>query len=411
MGYYTDVIKDLQWAVMEIQENGILLDKELCSHYHKIASTRRLELRQQLSDALGYDFNPNSPKQVMNLFNSDFLITLKDSSDELSILKLCIKVPEAKPIAETIIEYRAVGKLASTYLEPDVWHDGRVRSQFRVYGTLTWRLSSREPNLQNLPRSEAYGINVRSIYCAPPGKVLVEFDKMQLEARIPAYASRCTKQIKRFENGEDLYSVLAYVVSGSIVKNKKDPIRYNAKQFKLADGYGASAHKVSDTMLLNTGLWFEPFVVSRWQEAMRADTPEIYTWFNECWAYANKHKKLVEGFGVPRLLYGKPDDLRQVAYSWPTQATASGILNRVLVRIWRFMQSQKGTWWDQVKIICQLHDSLLFEVPTGYLNKFLPKTKELMDEPVTIFGYTCVLPSEAKIGERWGEMKEVVIPG
>lgn len=410
MGYYNDVVRDLQWAVMEIQQNGILIDQALCQTFHKRATERKAELRSWLSDALGYDFNPNSSKQVLELFNNDFLLPLKDSSDELALRKTYLKAPEAKPFVEAILEHRAVGKLASTYLEPEPWKDGRVRSQFRVYGTKTWRLSSREPNLQNLPRpseNPTAGIEVRSIYCAPPKKILVEFDKRQLEARIPAYAARCKKQIERFESGVDLYCAIASACTGREVTKADKETRYNFKQFKLADGYGASPNRVSDTMLLNTGKWYEPYLVKKWQDGMKADTPEIYAWFNTCWDYANKHRELREGFGVPRLLYGRPDDFRQVAYSWPTQATASGILNRALVRIWRFLQSQKGTWWDHVKIICQIHDALLFEIPQESMDEFIPTIFKLMDAPETIFDYTCVLPSDAKYGERWGEMKEV----
>lgn len=406
MSYYEDVIKPLQWAVMSIQQNGILVDTTKAAAMYKKAALRQEEIADDLGTALGYKFNPNSSQQVLRLFNDDLLIKCEDSSDKLSMLKTQIKHPDIGPIVRAILAYRDLSKKKGTYLRPEPWLDGRVRSSFRLYGTLTWRLSSSDPNLQNLPRSPSQGIDIKSIYVAPPGKSLLEIDKSQLELRIPAYASNSETLIRWFENREDVYCRYASEIYSREIKGKGTERQFT-KTTLLADGYGASAPKVSDTMLLQTGEYRSPKELQPFLEKLRSVTPEKYRWFNECWDYAKKHKRLVEGFGVPRLLYNAPDQLRQVAYSWPTQATASGVINRALVRVFHYLDGYRSGWQAHTKIICQVHDSLLFEVPTEALQEAIPVLQGLMDQPETIFGRTVLLPSEAKFGPNWSEMETV----
>lgn len=403
MGYYTDVITDLQWAVMGIQRNGILIDQDLVKSYFNLANQKQEELGDWFNAALGYEFNPNSPKQVLELFNKDFHIPITDSADRLGMRKLQIKYPEIAPIVSGILDYRDLGKKRGTYLKPEPWSDGRVRSQFRTYGTLTWRLSSREPDLQNLPRSSTYGINIKNIYRAAKDYKLVEIDKSQLELRIPAYASRCLKLIEWFDSRRDIYLETARFIYNRPELDKKSTERQFTKRAMLADGYGASAERVSDTMLLDTGEYLAPSIMQTHLDKIRATKPEVYEWHNRNWDYAKTHKILYDGFGTPRLLYDRPDNLRQTAYSWPTQATASGVVNRALVRIYKWIQKERLQ--DLVRIICQVHDSLLFEIHDSVIKNTVPALISLMDQSETIFDYSVVLPSEAKWGERWGDME------
>lgn len=410
MAYYDEVINYLQWMVMDIQRAGMLVDQDLVAKYVAECETKQAEYASMLSDALGYKFNPNSPKQVIDVLTNDLAMDLDQSkkgvsSDELSLLKACIKRPEAKAVVDTILGYRDLGKKKGTYLKPVVWADGRVRSQFRVYGTLTWRLSSREPDLQNMPRSASHGINIKDIYIAPPGYSLLELDYAALEDRIPAYASGCATLIEMFEAGKNTHLYRATIIFDRPITDKHSQAKeYNfSKRFVYSRNYGASLNAVADKLLQDTHEWVEVNVLKVYADRLDKGIPEIIQWKNDCWKECEKTGVLYDGFHTPRILYSAPHERRQVAYSWPTQATASGIMNRAMVRIYRSDDLHKDT-----RCICQVHDSLIFEVRDDLVESEARKIKVHMEQPLTIFGRpNVVFPVEAKAGKSWGSLKDL----
>lgn len=413
MAYYDEVINYLQWMVMDIQRAGMLIDQQLVAKYVAESASKQLHHKEMLSKALGYSFNPNSPKQVVDVLTNDLGLNLAQSkkgvsSDELSLLKAMLEVPAAKPVVDSILAYRDLGKKKGTYLQPVVWSDGRVRSQFRLYGTLTWRLSSREPDLQNLPRSASHGINIKDIYIAPPGYSLVELDYSALEDRIPAYASGCTVLIEMFERGQNTHLYRATIIFARPITNKHDQAtEYNfAKRFVYSRNYGASLAAVADKLLQDTHEYHPVNVLKVMADRLDKGIPEILAWRNQCWVECEKTGVLYDGFGTPRLLYNAPHERRQVAYSWPTQATASGIMNRAMVRIYH--AQRQGHIHPLVRCVCQVHDSLMFEIPTEMVEVETRKIKQLMEVPLDVFGRKgVVFPVEAKAGASWGTMKDL----
>lgn len=405
MGYYTDVVQHLQWAVMDIQTTGILVDLDMCQALRDKTEAQRTSHREVLTRCFGYDFNPGSPKQVIEMFRQDLGIHV-DDSNAVTLLKTIIDHP-TKPIVEGIIEHREMTKLIGTYLKPKVWPDNRLRSSLRTYGTLTWRLSSKEPDLQNQPRGEVQGINVKDIYIAPPGFVLLELDYSALEDRIPAYASGCTRLITMFSRGENTHLYRARLIFNKPITDKKSfPKEYDfAKRLRYSRGYGASIKTVCLKMLEDTHEWHPETEIGPMLKAMDDDVPEIMAWHNKCWQDAEATGKLYDGFGVPRVLFDPPGRRRQVAYSSPTQTTASGIMNRATVRIYL----NKDKFHKDTRLVCQVHDSLLAEVREDLVEEEAWKMKNYMEEPVTIFGQRVVFPVEAKWGKRWGTMKEILL--
>jgi DNA polymerase-1 len=337
------------------------------------------------------------------MFRQDLGIPVEDSN-AITLLQTTIKHP-TKPIVEGIIEHREMTKLIGTYLKPTVWSDNRLRSSFRTYGTLTWRLSSKEPDLQNQPRGAVQGINVKDIYIAPPGFVLLELDYSALEDRIPSYASGCRKLIGMFENGENTHLYRAGLIFGRPILTKKgNELQYDfAKRLRYSRGYGASIKTVCLKLLEDTHEWHPETEIGPMLKRMDDDVPEIMAWHNKCWAEAEKTGMLYDGFGVPRTLFEPPGRRRQVAYSSPTQTTASGIMNRATVRIYK----NQDKFHPDTRIICQVHDSLLAEVRDDLVEEEACKMKHLMEEPVTIFGRTVKFPVEAKYGKNWGSMQEL----
>ena len=389
---------------MDIQRAGMLIDQPLVAKYLAQVETNKLALRSMFEEALGYPYNPNAPQQTLALFNQDFQIPIEATS-ELDLLKATLKLPGAMPIVEGILQYKDMVKKGGTYLKPVVWADGRVRSQFRLYGTLTWRLSSREPDLQNLPRAASLGISIKEIYIPPLGQVLVEIDYSALEDRIPAFAADCTKLIGMFQRGENTHLYRASIIfDRPITDKKKQAKEYDfAKRLRYATGYRAGLPKISDKLLEDMHEWHPPEEIGPMIARLDSDMPEITAWQDTCWHECEKTNVLYDGFGTPRLMYSAKHERRQVACSWPTQATASGIMNRAMVRIYQAMRS--GAIHPSVKCVCQVHDSLMFEIPFEMVHEETSKLCKLMEVPVRVFGQDVVFPVEPKAGPSWGSME------
>lgn len=406
MSYYSEVVQHLQWAVMDIQRVGMLIDMNKVLELRALTEAKKIQNKETFERCLGYPFNPNAPQQVMGMFTYDLGIPLQDGSDAIALLKTTISEPRLKPIVEGIIEYRELMKLGGTYLKPEPWSDGRVRSSFRTYGTLTWRLSSKEPDLQNLPRSAVQGINIKDIYIAPPGFVLLELDYSALEDRIPSYASGCKVLIEMFETGKNTHLYRATIIFGRPITDKHQQAEeYNfSKRFVYSRNYGAGLRLVAEKLLQDTHEWHPESELAPMAKRLDEGIPEILAWKNKCWKDAEETGMLYDGFGVSRVLFEPPGQRRQVAYSSPTQTTASGIMNRSMVRIYL----NKHTLHPDTKCNCQVHDSLMFEVREDLVEQEARKIKAFMEHPVTIFGRPdVVFPVEAKWGKSWGTMKDL----
>lgn len=408
MSYYEEVVRPLQWCVLDIQRAGMLIDQNLVREYRTLGEANLAKERADWEALLGHKFNPSSSQQVIKMFTEDFRIPLRDkkgefSSNVLILLYTTLEHP-TMPVVEAIIRYREMVKDLGTYLQPECWSDGRVRSQFRTYGTLTWRLSSKEPDLQNIPREARHGVYIKNLYIAPPGKVLVELDYSALEDRIPAYASGCEKLIRMFDNKEDTHTHRARVIYGVHDIDKKK--RNFSKRLRYSRGYGAAVLTVCEKLLEDSHEWHPPSEIGPMLKRLDDDMPEIIAWHNQCWADSEKTGLSFDGFGVPRTLFEPPGQRRQVAYSDPTQRTASGIMNRSMVRY--YWANQAGHFHKDTRLICQVHDSLIFEMPEDHYQEETRKVKELMEVPVDIFGKSKVLfPVEAKWGKSWSTMKSL----
>lgn len=406
--YYEEVVRPLQWCVMEIQNAGMMVDTARVREYQALAESNLERERKHWEELLGRKFNPNSSQQVLDLFEHDLRIPLRDkkgkrSADVLELLKTTIEHPTLT-VVEPILAYREMVKDLGTYLKPEVWPDGRVRTSFRLYGTLTWRLSSREPNLQNIPREERHGIYIKNIYIAPPGRALAELDYSALEDRIPAYASGCSKLIRMFDNNEDTHTHRARVIYGVQKISKKQ--RNFSKRLRYSRGYGAAVLTVCEKLLEDSHEWHPPGEIGPMLKMLDADMPEIIEWHNQCWADSERTGISLDGFGVPRILFEPPSQRRQVAYSDPTQRTASGIMNRSMVR-YHYAQ-RKGHFRPDTFLNCQVHDSLMMEAHEDHIDSEAAKLKELMETPVDIFGRKQVLfPVEIKRGPSWGNMTKL----
>lgn len=406
--YYEEIVLPLQHCVMDMQVAGVLIDVDIM---HSLATQADEALKREQAEwqsLLGYEFNPNSSAQCVELVEQDLQLKLwrkrgafKSSADKLALLKTVRAYPILEPIAKGIIETRELTKLKGTYLSLDVDKHNRVHSTIRTYGTLTMRLSSQDPDLQNLPRKAKYGIDVKDIYIARPGHVLLARDYSQLEFRIPVFASGEQMLINLFNSAENVHEHNASLVFNRPIKKKSDLTEYTlAKTVKYAEAYGGGSETISDYILKETYEYIDLKVIDHILKIWRKEYTKLYAW------HEAGHKQamagvLYDGFGMPRHLFGRPDDRRNLGYSWPTAATASGIMNRAMVRYWNSQYRHDL----QMQMVLQVHDELVFEVPEQYVNEANACIKRDMEHPVTTFGNEVVYPTEGKVGLRYGSME------
>jgi DNA polymerase-1 len=386
---------------MEMQLNGVLIDQERQKFLHDRCTSILEENQKTWSELLGYDFNPGSSQQTTALYEKDLNVQLGGSADKLHLLKAVLREPQLEHITKAILQDRDLVKLRGTYLTVEPSSDGRLRSDWRAYGTVTWRLSSRDPDLQNLPRDAKQGVNIKDIYISPPGRILYSRDYSQLEYRIPAYASRSRNLVQLFQRGEDVHLRNARLVFKRQDITKKE--RTTSKTVKYAEGYGGAPPTVSDQILKATYEYIDPKVIAHMLAIWRTEDKEMYDWLEQGFKDAVTYGVLYDGFGVPRHLYGRPDDRRGTGLAWPTAATASGIMNRSMVRIHKANYCQKF----DAKLVMQVHDELLFEVPDPIDPAFDKAIKEAMEYPVNIFGVDCMFPTDVKVGYRYSELKDI----
>jgi len=400
--FIEDVIKPLQFVVFRMQQRGMTIDMDLMRELHTKATAAMAPMNDAFARLLDYPFNPNSHVQIRELIEQVFGTKL-ETTGKLDLVKVIRRNKNLEPLIKGILNYKAFSKDRGTYLTLKPDQDGKIRSTFLTYGTVTYRLSSRDPDLQNIPRTPRQGINIKNIYKADPGRRFYTRDYSQLEMRIPAYASRCQKLIDIFESGQDYYNMLAEVAFQRPC-TPKSADRRSAKTFALARGYGASPLTISNHILKATYEYVEPAYIKKILERWDVEMPEIQQWRDDCVAVAMEKGEVYDGFGVPYRLFGRKEDYRQIAISRPTQATASGIVNRAMVRI-----ADSGIMDDYDCHLClQVHDELMFDCPDPIPDDFKYYVKANMEHPCTIFGYDkwITFPTEAKSGYRWGEMTE-----
>ncbi|MEM4404678.1 MAG: DNA polymerase, partial [Nitrososphaerota archaeon] len=398
---YEEVYVPLQECVTDMQVAGVQVDVNLARELRAKADEALSLERRQWSEALGYELNPASPQQVREMLEKDLALGIGESADKLHLLKLGVKNPEAMPIIKGLLLYRDLVKVRGTYLDVETDPQGRLHSQFAVR-TITLRLSSKAPDLQNLPREPMAGINVRDIYIAKPGCLLLSRDYSQLEYRIPAYASRCEKLIKMFEAGENVHMRNACVAFRREITSKNSPEYAFAKRLKYAEGYGGGPERISDEMLKDTYELVDPEFIRSILERWREEYPEYYQWHEEGYLMARDKGYLVDGFGFRRDMFLPKDERRNQGYAWPTATTASQIMNRAMVRYWNSEYRHDLN----IQLVMQVHDELVFEVPERHIREADKLIKADMEVPVEIFGVgPVVFPTEGKFGVRYSEMK------
>ena len=414
-GVFEEIEKPLIPIIKNMEEKGIVVDKEvlqkLSVENHKNLSV----LESKIWEMAHEEFNINSPKQMGEILFVKMGLTVKNqkktASGKMSTKESELeKMKELHPIIDLILEYRETSKMLSTYIDniPGmVAVDGRLHAKFLQTGTTTGRMSSQDPNLQNIPNKSVLGMEVRKAFKADKGAKLVAFDYSQIELRIAAFLSGDKKLLEIFRNGEDVHTAVASEVFGVPLDKVDKEMRRKAKiiNFGIMYGMGVSALKVNlGTDRKEAQKFYDDYFakfsgLAAYLDAVKSDT--IRTGYTETL------------FGRRRYFDGIKSKIpfikamaERMAINAPIQGTEADIIKLAMIKVNDYLKSENLI--GKLNLLLQVHDELVFEMPDELVEKISPKIKDIMENVVPLErtkGVVCKV--EYKAGDNWGEMKKI----
>ncbi len=402
----TGTSDQLDGVLRKMEETGVLVDKSKLAKLSDEVNQKLSSIEKEIFKQVGHEFNLNSPKQLSGVLYDELhleperftRIKTHKSTDEATLSTLI----GAHPVIELILQYRELFKLKSTYIDTlpnQIGPDGRVHTHYHADATRTGRLSSKDPNLQNIPARGRWGEKVRSAFVVPKGHVLLSADYNQIELRVMAHMSG-DRELKRiFEKGEDIHTQAAIALLGKKPKEVTKEDRRIAKIINFGIMYGISPYGLSQQLKI------APSEAKEIIDRYFARFPGVEDWIGSTLrdAYENGFVETLGGFKRYVLELRSNNQIvrkagERIAVNSPIQGTAADIIKKAMVEISNKLEETS----DKSKMILQVHDELVFEVPNGELRKVAKLVKEIME---TSFELDVPLVVELKSGESWGQMK------
>lgn len=407
--YIEKLDKDLEPILRRMESTGILLDVESLEKINADVTTRLKKLTKDIHKLAGKDFNIASPLQLSDILykilklpttNPDFpMLNIKKTKTGYStgVAELEKLIGQHK-IIEPILEFRQLSKLQNTYLEtlPKlVDKNNRVHTTY-AQDTSTGRLSSSDPNLQNIPIRTELGAEVRKAFIAPSGYKILKADYSQIELRLVAHLAKDKKMIEAFINGEDIHARVASDMTGKPMSDISKNERRNAKTVNFSILYGVSPWGLaarSDMSVAQAKKYIDKYfeVYSGIQKYMK-DTV----------AFAQKNGYVKTLFGRKRYIPEIDSKIppmragaKRAAANMPIQGTAADMIKAAMIEINKKLPKTS-------KMLLQVHDELVFEVPTKDIPKITKLVKTIMEN---VYKLDVPVIVDAESGKNWGETK------
>ena len=355
----------LSYVLFDMEREGVEVCPEQLQNYGQALVSRIEELEQAIWKQAGEEFNIHSPKQLGEILFEKMKLpgAKKTKSGYSTAADILDKLAEDYPIVQDILEYRGLTKLKSTYadgLMNFVGEDKRIHTNFNQTITATGRISSTEPNLQNIPMRTELGRKIREVFVAKDGCVFMDADYSQIELRILAHMSKDQKLIEAYESHEDIHAITASQVFG-VPFNEVTPLqRRNAKAVNFGIVYGISAFGLSRDLSISKK------EAAQYIDQYFATYPGVKTYLDTCVELAKK-----EGFSetlykrrrpIPELAssnFMTRSFGERVAMNAPIQGTAADIIKIAMIKVYEGL-NEAGL---KTRLILQIHDELLLEVP------------------------------------------------
>ena len=373
----------------EMTKNGFKIDLKKLKNLSTIFQKKILEIEKEIFKISGNEFNVKSTQQLSKVLFQELEISSKGlkktpkgviSTKESELLKL----KGQHKIIDLILEYRELAKMLSTYVDniiPTVDSDNRIHPEFLQLGTSTGRMSSKNPNIQNIPAGGKYGSLIREVFIPKKDFLLVSFDYSQIELRIASLLSEDQKLIKAFRENQDIHSAVAEEIFGEETKET----RRKAKIINFGILYGMGANSLKNN--LNEGNNDEEIKIAD----ARKYLDDYFEKFSGLASYIEKEKQRVKEDGFTTTLFGRKRFFPEInskvpfikamaermAINAPIQGSSADIIKIAMIKIDEFLE--KENLKDNVKMLAQVHDELIFEIEKNTFEKVYKKIDEIME--------------------------------
>jgi DNA polymerase-1 len=402
---FTEVEMALVPVLVAMESNGILLDTGLLRQMSLEMGKELLRLEKEVYSSVGHQFNINSPQQLGKVLFGDLRLpqsrrTKTGYSTEASVMEALRGV---HPVIELILQYRQLSKLKSTYVDalPALINrkTGRVHTTFNQTGTATGRLSSSDPNLQNIPIRTELGNKIRKAIIAPPGTYLLSADYSQIDLRVLAHLSQDPGLIAAFAQDEDIHATTAskiFNIPGDAVTAE---MRRNAKTVNFGVIYGMSDYGLEQATKLSREeaaqfitLYFQKYPrVKEYLEATKEQARKL----GYVQTVLGRRRFLPEVHSVNRMVR---EAAERMAINAPVQGSSADIIKIAMINLHQEMEKRNL----KSKMLLQIHDELLFEVPEEEVEEMKSLVAELMPRAFEL----CVpVKIDIKLGKNWAEMR------
>ncbi len=414
---YDEIELPLMPVLRDMERIGISIDVAHLKKLSKKMHTEITALEKRMYAHAGVEFNINSPKQLGEILydtlglkpkNQKHTSTGQRSTRESELEKMV----GMHPIIEDILRYREIQKLVSTYIDTIptmVGKDGRIHTTFLQAGSVTGRMASQNPGVQNIPVRTEEGREIRKAFIADKGYTLVSIDYSQVELRVAAFLSGDKKLIEIFKNGEDVHQGVASRVFGVPQNEVTSDMRRQAKVINFGILYGMGVN----ALRANLG-----------EKTTRAEAQEFFNayfnTFTRLAEYLEETKAFARANGYTETYFGRRRHFpgmnssapfiraqaERMAINAPVQGTSADIIRIAMIRMHEYLVKEKLT--DDVHMMLQVHDELVFEIKDGHVKKIVPELKKIM-EGVLPLEETIGVPilAEVKIGMNWNDTQKI----
>ncbi len=402
----------LSYVLYDMEKEGILVKKEELRLYGEALTGRITELENSIHEAAGEDFNINSPKQLGEILFEKLQLPggKKTKTGYSTAADVLEKLAPEYPIVGEILEYRGLAKLKSTYadgLAAYIEDDNRIHTNFNQTITATGRLSSTEPNLQNVPMKMELGRRIRKVFVPAEGCVFTDADYSQIELRVLAHMSGDAQLIEAYQLDEDIHRITASKVFNTPLEEVTDLQRRNAKAVNFGIVYGISSFGLSQDLSIS------PKEAKVYIDEYFKTYPGIKAFLDKTVAEAKENGYCESLFGrrrpVPEL---KSSNFMQrsfgerIAMNSPIQGTAADIIKMAMLHVFNALRTN-GL---KSKLILQIHDELLIETRESEVEKVKTILAEEMQNATLRAGsMSCEMAVRMEVdlhtGENWYEAK------
>ena len=401
---YSEIEGPLIYTLGDIERNGVLIDSEKLNEQSKELEAKILKLEQKVQKSAGEDFNLGSPKQLQEILYEKLGLPVikktpkgQPSTAESVLQELSMDFP----IVQDILSYRAISKLKSTYTDklPKMVNSntGRVHTSYHQAVTATGRLSSSDPNLQNIPIRSEEGRRIREAFIAPDGYKILAADYSQIELRIMAHLSRDQGLMDAFAKGQDIHQATAAEIFSTNIDEVTANQRRSAKAINFGLIYGMSAFGLSKQLQITRA------EAQNYIEQYFDRYPQVKHYMDETKQSAKKMGYVETVFGRRLYLadiessnYQRRQYAERSAINAPMQGTAADLIKMAMILLHQKIREESF----EAKIIMQVHDELVIEVNENQSDELSEITTSVMSE---ISKLDVDLKVDADIGNNWDE--------